>query len=1054
MGTSRQNSLICTPLKNKKCVFLTMSTKGKTVYLRYFFLLFFLFLLFPGWFFQMPQTGQTASGDIALHLARKYHLLFGSDVRLPYGPLGVLHSRLPIAVSILTYLFFDIYFLLTLFFILRKILAEYFHYAVIGFGVLAIGFTMRQGMDDWFFFFELFFLFTFLREPFRWRYLGLAAFPAAVGLFFRVDIGAFGVAIFLVTLCYSWLRQLLPTRIWILGSLLFLLAILVMGWTLHVDWKGYILTRLHSSDIIESRYSPSPAKDGLLFHLALEIALCMFYWTACLVLVAGFRKDWRKRSDEIFVCVVATLSLFFYFKTGFLRMDDALWRFFGSSVLLAALLYLFGPTDGWRKVPVLCCWIILVLCGLAVFLGKKPELPFDGITNGSFFKGRAKEIKRYLAGIGRYGETRSGLEAQTSRSNPLKAMAGSQPADILSWEVSALYFNGLPYSPRPTVQSFYTYNSWLDSINYSHYLSPQAPPNVLMSFDAVESHSAFFDEPRTKLALLDSYDPIAEFEDNLLLKNARRHRLVPTAESEVGVRLDEDINIASSDALQYSRFYIRYDPRGKLARFFDQPPGLQIVLTLADESTRTYRITKPMLEDGIIVNKFVDNKEEFQLLMQGRGQITSDVRKIRIRTDSAGIGFVPEFRMKNIYYRWKERTAGEQVADSLGVAALLQRHRPEPADPNVYRPDDVHAWLEQLDTSSQLIKLKGWAYKEKVDNKGLVVTPVLRSRDHFLTLPGWVLSRPDLVAAMGRNDLIDAGFTSVTARSLVPAGDYELGMAVGRRGDTARSIAFTGRHLLIRSRYSIEESGPIKILPNGNVLLKLNLERAVTWKGQVNFDGWAHLLTPDTSRRISIIVLSNKSRTYRISTDAVEREDVAASLKDPSANYAGFTASIPENKLAKGTYTVGVEQRTADGKYWSVLYSDLLEIGNENVIVPTPAHYLPGMHDFLSGVDHFDEQKEFFTISGWAIRDMKETVNSQIDLVLYKDQAMYLARTDPEKREDITEYYHNGLNLDNSGFTAKVSKTPLPAGKYQIGVWVHSKNNEGSFKLLPYFVVK
>ncbi|HEY4335373.1 MAG TPA: hypothetical protein VGM89_05735, partial [Puia sp.] len=560
-----------------------MSTKGKAIYLHYLFLLFFLFLLFPGWFFQMPQTGQEASADIAIHLARKHHLLFGRDVRLPYGPMGVLHSRLPIAVNLLTYLFFDLYFLLTAFFILRRILADHFHYTVVAFLVLTLGLTMRLGLDDWFFFFVLFYLFAYLRNPEKPAYLLLAAFPAAVGLFFRVDIGLLGVAIFLATLCYAWLRRLLPLKTWVLSSLFFLLVVGVAGWILHVDCIGYLVTRLHLSGAVESRYQPSPAKDGLLFHLALEILLCMIYCTVCLIGVAIVRKDWRKRSDEIFACVVATLSALFYFKAGFLRVDEALWRFFGISVLLAALLYLFGPSDGWRKVPVLCCWIILVLCGLGVFLGKKPELPFDGITNGSFFKTRAKEIKRYLAGIGRYGGAAADLEAQTTASNPLKALAGSQSTDILSWEVSTLYFNGLNYLPRPTVQSFYTYNGWLDSLNYSRYLSPEAPANVLLSFDVVENHSAFFDEPRTKLALLDSYEPETDYDNNLLLKNARQRRLTPAGESTVNVRLNEDINIAPDDALQYSRFFIRYDSRGKLGRWFDQPPGLQIVLTLGDE---------------------------------------------------------------------------------------------------------------------------------------------------------------------------------------------------------------------------------------------------------------------------------------------------------------------------------------------------------------------------------------------------------------------------------------------------------------------------------------
>ena len=1033
-----------------------MTTKGKTIYLHYFFLLFFLFLLFPGSFFQMPQAGQETSRDIAIHLARKQHLLFGRDILLPYGPLGVLNSRLPIAVNLLTYLFFDIYFLVTLYLLLRKVLAEHFHYGVIAFVFLAIGLTMRQGPEDWFFFFLLFYLFAFLHDPSKRAYLWMAAFPAAAGLFIRVDIGFFGAGIFLVTLFFAWLRKLMTLKAWGLVSLSFLVVVAVTGWIMHVNWKGYLLTQLHSSrDVLETQYLHSAVKDGLLFHLALEIALCMVYWTLCLILLAGVRKDWRKRADELFVGVIATLSVFFYFKTGFMRTDDTLWRFFGVSILLATLLYLYGPTDGWRRVPILCCWLILVLSGLAVFLGKKPETPYAGISNGSFFRTRAKEIKRYLAGIGIYSRVASELEAQTGGPHALKELVGSQSADILSWQVSTLYFNGLHYAPRPSVQSFYTYNSRLDSLNYSYYLSPEGPGCVLLSFDAVEDHSAFFDEPRTKLALLEGYDPVTEFDDQLVLKkNARRRRLVAADESSVNIRLNEDITIAQNDALQYARFFIRYDRKGKLSRLIDQPPGLQIVLTLVDGSTRTYHISKPMLEDGIIVNKFVDDQEEFQLLMQGQGRLTPDVRKIRIRTDSAGVGFVPEVRMTNTYYRWKERTGDEQMADSLGIAALLKRHRPEPADPRAYQNDDVHVWLEQLDTTSQLIKLKGWAYKDKADNKGLQITPVLRSRDHFLTTPASVLPREDLVAVFGRNDLATAGFSSVIARKLIPPGDYELGLAVGRKEDPVQSIAFTGRHLLVPSQYTIEESGPIDPVAQGNAPLEQNLDRAVSWNGEVRFDGWAYLLIADTIKRKTTVLLSNKNRTYRISTDPVERTDVAANLKRPSANYAGFTVSIPENKLEKGTYRVGVEQASANGKYRSVRYSDLIDIGINDVIVPTPASFLPVVQDFHSGVNHFDDHSEFFTISGWAIRDMKETPNSQIDLILYKDQAMYFARTNAQKREDVTAYFHNGLNLDNSGFTAKVSKAPLPAGRYQIGVWVHSKDDKGAFKLLPVFMIK
>ena len=176
---------------------------------------FLLFLLFPAHFFVYPAHGPLASGDLALHLATRAGLVFGRDIVLPYGPLGILHSRLPIAVSAPAYLVFDIYFLLSLALIIRKILREHFHYGVIAYLIVAFALNSHRGLEDWFFFFLLFHLFAYLQTPTRHLYLLQAAIAAALGFFCRADIGMLGVCIYLAALCYASIARVVSWRVFL-----------------------------------------------------------------------------------------------------------------------------------------------------------------------------------------------------------------------------------------------------------------------------------------------------------------------------------------------------------------------------------------------------------------------------------------------------------------------------------------------------------------------------------------------------------------------------------------------------------------------------------------------------------------------------------------------------------------------------------------------------------------------------------------------------------------------------------------------------------------------
>src|ERR1700722_6371960 len=127
---------------------------------QFLFLLFFLFLLIPATFYYTPGAGLDNSWNIAIHLAHKYRLVFGKGFAFTYGPLGILHSRLPIAISGVVYLLFDLYLLGSMFFVLRAAFKKGFGIGTILFVLLDIYLSRDAVTEDLYFFLFLFYLFS------------------------------------------------------------------------------------------------------------------------------------------------------------------------------------------------------------------------------------------------------------------------------------------------------------------------------------------------------------------------------------------------------------------------------------------------------------------------------------------------------------------------------------------------------------------------------------------------------------------------------------------------------------------------------------------------------------------------------------------------------------------------------------------------------------------------------------------------------------------------------------------------------------------------------
>ena len=68
-----------------------------------------MLLFLPTTIFRDTATGLDPSWMIGINLARSNHLVFGKDIVFTYGPLGYLSTRLPIGVSSLHYVVWDVF---------------------------------------------------------------------------------------------------------------------------------------------------------------------------------------------------------------------------------------------------------------------------------------------------------------------------------------------------------------------------------------------------------------------------------------------------------------------------------------------------------------------------------------------------------------------------------------------------------------------------------------------------------------------------------------------------------------------------------------------------------------------------------------------------------------------------------------------------------------------------------------------------------------------------------------------------------------------------------
>jgi hypothetical protein len=785
---------------------------------------------------------------------------------------------------------------------------------------------MYDSVDDWCYFLFVFYLTAFFNEPPRVASLIQAALLSILGFYLKISLGFISVFLFFAATGYAILRRKISLKFFLFTIGAFIFCLWLGAVLLNVDLKGYVLSGLRFiNDYNDSMLKPLNAGYLKYLYAALLIMAVLACWMIWRILVSIRRNEILHRLDEFFVFFVIGISLFLLFKSGFVRAEMHFHIFFNGASLLTVLLYLSCPANRGKQIMAAICWLILIIAFAAMSKLPGNYRPYARLADLSFFQNKAGEIKRYIGQVFYYKQARAASDRLNASANELRNIVGAHTVDIIPSEISKIYFNGLKYDPRPVIQSYAAYDKYLDSLNYRKYISASAPDYVLFSVGSIDNRYPFFDETMTKLALLNNYRITGDLDGDLILKKRPviQNVLNPGHADTFDMKFGEDIPVRSTDSLLYARFFVEYSLWGKAKRFFFQPPALSITFTFENGMTKTFGAVKPVLADGVIINKYVESNRDFQLLMQSDGLLAADVKKIRIGPDGRHSGFRDNIRMVTQHFPFGSRTDADRRADSLAIEALEDRYKPIWVNPYLVEQDSIQYGIRDFNTYSRFIEVRGWAFREHADNGTAEVKAILRSTNKIYELLSVKEDREDLISHFGREDVKGAGFISTVSKSKLEPGDYQLGVAVCYADSSQKWIRYVkDAHILLRSNYNIEKLKSVDhALPHNNDL-QYYISSVKDYKDQILIDGWAFIKNIDT-RTVKInLLLQDKALVYRINADIIRRDDLVSYFKDPLLEYGGFSTIIPKSALPPGNYTLGIEISDEQGQRHALKFSD------------------------------------------------------------------------------------------------------------------------------------
>jgi hypothetical protein len=384
--------------------------------------------------------------------------------------------------------------------------------------------------------------------------------------------------------------------------------------------------------------------------------------------------------------------------------------------------------------------------------------------------------------------------------------------------------------------------------------------------------------------------------------------------------------------------------------------------------------------------------------------------------------------------------------------------------------NDIRHNFDEVMISSHFVEIEGWAFIEghDVDLERSRTYIVLKSDRHIYIFDTAPAEHPGVTKAFETSNLsLDwAGFATSIPLNKVASGEYILGNYITK--DDIQALQYTDK-LIVRSgdsaKLTLRMSEVQKIpLPSESGEIRVGLDTCEVMKDEnekefTQIQGWAFIDGQSAEDSKIYVVLKSQTATYIFDTILQKRADITAAFVESGLNLdnSGFIARIPVDSVGEGAYTLGIYIKKGDIE--ALQYTDKLIVRSgdsakvtlrmsEVQKIPLPSE----SGEIRVGVDTCEavkdeNEKEIMEIVGWAFIEGQSAEDGRVYVVLESETATYVFDTILEKRPDVTAYFQEtGLNLDNSGFIARIRVDTVKQGTYELGIYI----KKGDIEALQY----
>ena len=393
------------------------------------------------------------------------------------------------------------------------------------------------------------------------------------------------------------------------------------------------------------------------------------------------REAWgRKTRFDLLPVVGLALVLFLTFKGSFVLQDrhhelQAALTTVPVACLYSAVLWPRIEPYRWRVkrfktvLPVVLVAWVLMAANAHYILSRYAYVDIPSVEgpNAEVPLVRAEKPNYYWAAVTHTAQTlteaatvlagRQNLQPLYERSiadiradNPIPELSGT--TDLYPNDTAVVFAHGLPYQPRPVIQSFSAYTAELAKLNAAHLRSPNAPENILFDVGGIMRRFPSSDDGFSWPELLTRYD-IRDVSGKYVVMKRRqtpREYSLTVADARTS-QVNEWTALPKRVADSPIWMQIDMHPTllGRLMSILFRLPPLYMELEMPNGDAETYRVLADVMQAGQLISPMVTEQEDFVDLATHRWNKTARymmVKRMRLVTEGwAAIAYPRQYEV-------------------------------------------------------------------------------------------------------------------------------------------------------------------------------------------------------------------------------------------------------------------------------------------------------------------------------------------------------------------------------------------------------------------------